>query len=182
MKTVIVYESIYGNTHEIADAIGKGVATVSDVTVVSVEQATTELLEGADLIVMGGPTQAHGMSRASSREAAVDPPHSPKESIVLDGHAKGPGVRDLLDSFGHFDTYSAAFDTRFRLPVFITGRASRGIQAKLSRHGCTAAAQPESFFVTRKVHLRDGEDARAEAWGCRLAASVAGRVAHKTPS
>ena len=179
MKTVIVYESIYGNTHVIAEAIGRGVATGGDVTVVSVEEVTPDLFEGTDLIVMGGPTQAHGMSRVSSREAAIDPPHSPKETIVLDSHAKGPGVRDLLESLGHLDAYSAAFDTRFRLPSFITGRASRGIQAKLSKHGCPVAAQPESFFVTRREHLRAGEAVRAEAWGRQLAVSVAGRVAQQ---
>ena len=172
MRSVIVYESIYGNTHVIADAIGRGIATDGEVTVVSVEEVTAELLEAADLIVIGGPTQAHGMSRASSRETAVDPP-LPKVPVVLDSHAKGPGVRELLASIGHLEAFCAAFDTRFHLPAILTGRASRQIQAELTKHGCVAAAQPESFFVSHKEHLRDGEVTRAEAWGRRLVTSVA---------
>ena len=33
-------------------------------------------------------------------------------------------------------------------------------------------AKPESFFVDSKHHLEAGEEARAQEWGKRLAASV----------
>jgi len=71
MQAVVVYESMYGNTHMIADAIGAGLKTASDVSVVPVSQASRAVLAGADLVVVGGPTHAHGMSRAATRQGAV---------------------------------------------------------------------------------------------------------------
>ena len=72
MRAVVVYESMYGNTHLVADAIGAGLSTVCDVSVVPVAQADPAVLAGADLVVIGGPTHAHGMSRPSTRKAAVE--------------------------------------------------------------------------------------------------------------
>ena len=59
MRVVIVYESMFGNTHLIADAIAEGLAPGNEVTVVPVAQAGRELLDGADLVVAGGPTHIH---------------------------------------------------------------------------------------------------------------------------
>ena len=70
MKAVVIYESMYGNTHLIADAIAEGLRTHGDATVVPVGELDAQLLEHADLVVVGGPTHAHGMSRASTRQAA----------------------------------------------------------------------------------------------------------------
>jgi hypothetical protein len=75
----------------------------------------------------------------------------------------------LLDD-GH--TKAAAFDTRFSGPAVLRGRASKGISRKLRRHGFEVVAKPESFFVNLKNHLEPGEEARAEEWGKRLAASL----------
>jgi len=71
MEILVVYESSYGNTHLIADAIGEGVGTAHTVHVVPVAKATRELVDRADLVVVGGPTHIHGMSRAATREKAV---------------------------------------------------------------------------------------------------------------
>src|SRR4029077_19471920 len=49
MRAVIVYESMYGNTHRIADAIAKGMKPGNEVTVIPVSTVTRELLNGADL-------------------------------------------------------------------------------------------------------------------------------------
>jgi len=63
---------MYGNAHLVADAIGVGLrAAVFDVNIVSVSQAGPAVLADADLVVVGGPTHAHGMSRASTRKTAV---------------------------------------------------------------------------------------------------------------
>jgi len=68
MRAVVVYESMYGNTHQVADAIGRGLATIGDVVVVPVADAGPALVERADLLVVGGPTHIRGMSRASTRK------------------------------------------------------------------------------------------------------------------
>lgn len=182
MRVVIVYESMYGNTHEIADAIARGLWHENDVTVVPVGQARADLLDGADLVVVGGPTHVHGMSRANSRQAAVEQARKPGNLLTLDTGmaADGPGLRDWLGSLGQLGDhgpYAAAFDTRLGGPAVFTGRASTAIAKLLRRHGLTLVAPAKSFLVTRENRLRSGEKNRAYTWGQQLAADVAAGVA-----
>jgi hypothetical protein len=176
MRAVIIYESMFGNTHAIADAIGKGIGQglepVDNVVVVPVVDAGREQLGDADLLVVGGPTHFHGMSRTRTRKWAATTAQKPKNDLVLDRDAQGPGVSDWLTSLGHGHTKFAAFDTRFKGPAVLRGRASRIINRKLRRHGFEVVAKPESFFVTLQNHLVLGEEARAQEWGKRLAARV----------
>ena len=81
-------------------------------------------------------------------------------------------MRDWLRSLGHGHTKFAAFDTRFKGPAVLRGRASRPISRKLRKHGFEVVAKLESFFVTLENHLEPDEEARAQEWGKRLAASV----------
>jgi hypothetical protein len=181
MKAVVVYESMYGNTHRVADAIGRGLAAAGDVVVVPVAQAGPAVVEGADLVVVGGPTHAHGMTRPSTRQAAVDqakPDYSIDPSALgPSGPASGtagPGVREWLQSIPRLAASSAAFDTRAGVaPAFLTGRASKGIAKQLDQHGFGQVAEPESFLVDKDNRLQPGEEERAEEWGARLAAAVA---------
>ncbi|MEU9048203.1 MULTISPECIES: flavodoxin domain-containing protein [unclassified Kitasatospora] len=74
MKAVIVYESMYGNTHGIAEAIAEGVHEVQpDATVacIPVAEAVADVTRSADLLVVGGPTHMHGMSSGLSPKMAV---------------------------------------------------------------------------------------------------------------
>src|ERR1700746_2930657 len=100
MRAVIVYESMLGNTHTIAEAIAKGLAPGNQVTVVPVAEATQELLDEADLVLVGGPTHIHGMSKASTRKAAVEQAHKHGDQPPLDADAKGPGLADWFGSLG----------------------------------------------------------------------------------
>ena len=75
MKAVVVYESMYGNTHLIADAIGEGVGTAHTVHVVPVAKATRELVDRADLVVVGGPE-----TRPFSTSIASGPKKRPSEN------------------------------------------------------------------------------------------------------
>lgn len=172
MKAVVVYESMYGNTHLVADAIGRGLAASGEVVVVPVAEAAPALVEGADLLVVGGPTHAHGMSRPSTRKAAVDQ----AKDNPIDPAASGAGVREWLDTVPPVAAAAAAFDTRAGMaPAFLTGRASKGIAKQLHQHGFGQAAEPESFLIDKENHLEPGEEKRAEEWGARLAAAVTGR-------
>ena len=172
MRAVIVYESMFGNTHAIADAIGKGLEPMLEVVVAPLAEAVRERLGEADLLVVGGPTHFHGMSRPRSRKWAAGIAQKPGNDLVLDRDADGPGVRDWLASLGHGRTKVAAFDTRFSGLAGFTGRASKAISRKLHKHGFEVVAKPESFLVDSKHHLESGEEARAQEWGKRLAASV----------
>ena len=172
MRAVIIYESMFGNTHVIADAIAKGLEPLDNVVVVPMGEAGRERWGDADLLVVGGPTHFHGMSRPRTRKWAAAAAHKPKNDLVLDRDARGPGVRDWLTSLGQGHTKVAAFDTRFKGPAVLRGRASKTISRKLRSHGFEVVAKPESFFVTLENHLEPAEDARAQEWGKRLVARV----------
>jgi hypothetical protein len=173
MKAVVVYESMYGNTHHVATAIGEGLGTAADVVVVPIDGATPAVLESADLIVVGGPTHVHGMSRASTRKAAVETAAKDASGLELDPDAEGPGLRDWFADLGQLSARAAAFDTRMHGPGALTGRASKGIAKQLRRHGASMVLEPESFIVTKDNHLEVDEEQRARAWGATLAQQMA---------
>src|SRR6478609_4859116 len=125
MKVLVVFESSYGNTHLIANAIAEGIGAAADVEVVPVAKATPELATGAALVVVGGPTHAHGMSREQTRKAAADATHKPGSPLHLDPDAEGVGLRDWFATLGSVSASAAAFDTRVDAPAMITGRASK---------------------------------------------------------
>ena len=62
MRALVVYESMYGNTHTVAVSIAAGLSARHDVTLVPVTRATTELVAAADLLV-AGTRQRRGISR-----------------------------------------------------------------------------------------------------------------------
>jgi hypothetical protein len=168
MKALVVYESMYGNTHEIAEAIAEGLGEVADVRLVPVSEATEALVDKPDLVVVGGPTHVHGMSRAGTRKAAIADADKPGRDLTVDPGADGPGVRDFLDSIGALHAKAAAFDTRLRARAWLTGRASKGIARGLRQRGCSLVAGPESFLVTKDNVVVTGEAERARQWGTSL--------------
>ena len=172
MRAVVVYESMYGNTHRVAEAIGAGLATALDVKVVPVSEVSQTVLADADLVVAGGPTHAHGMSRAATRKAAVQAADKPVSPLTVEPDALGPGLRDWFTSLGHCPVKAAAFDTRIHGPAALTGRASKGVARSLRAHGFDVIAEPESFLVTKQDRLEPGEADRAREWGTKLAASI----------
>jgi len=173
MRAVVVYESMFGSTRAIAEAIAEGIGTKARVTLVRVGHIDAALLESADLVVVGGPTHVRGMSRPSTRKGAPSYTDKPESDLVLEpGAGTEPGVREWLSSLGRFELKGAAFDTRIKAPAVLTGRASKGIERALSNHGLTVVAAPESFFVNRKGHLLPGEIDRARGWGERLRSTV----------
>ena len=169
MRAVVVYESMYGNTHLIADAIGAGLEAAYDVSVVPVSHAGPEVIAAADLIVAGGPTHVHGMSRASTRKAAVKAADNPVGDLKVEPDALGPGLREWFGWLGRYPVRAAAFDTRMHGPAALTGRAAKGIAHRLREHGFHLVAEPESFVVTKQDRLEPAEQDRARDWGTTLA-------------
>ena len=176
MRAVVVYESMFGNTHLIAEAIGRGLQAAGDVTVVPVGGAAADVLRGADLVVVGGPTHAHGLSRESTRASAVAMTHKPGADLEIDHDAEGSGLREWFDQLEPGRAAGAAFDTRLSGPAAFTGRASKGISSRLRHHGFDVVLEPESFIVSRENHLLPGEEAHAREWGERLAALLSKRT------
>jgi hypothetical protein len=168
MRATIVYESMYGHTRAIAEAIGDGIARHADVRVVSVGQVETEAVAGVGLLVVGGPTHVRGMSRPATRQDAVR--RAAKSALTAEEGAAGPGLREWLSVLDAAGLQAAAFDTRIQMNRLLTGAASRAIAHLLARRGARLVARPESFLVTKNgAALVAGETERARAWGQQLA-------------
>jgi hypothetical protein len=174
MRIVVVYESMFGNTKIIGDAIAEGLGGTGKVEVGTVDDVSPEEVRDAALIVAGGPTHAHGMARPDAHRsvAKTDPRH--KYGPVLPGQES---LRGWLERLHAGQTMVAAFDTRFDKPKWLTGSAATKIARRLGSKGY-AVIGAQSFFVrTTGGPLADGERERAVAWGRDLAAHVSRTVA-----
>lgn len=168
MKAIVVYESIFGNTMRIAEAIGKGLGERSEVTVLEVGEANYEALKGVDLLVVGGPTHMLGMSRPMTRNVTIrDMAKKGREPV-----SEGIGVREWLNKLPRVHSNeAAAFDTRApRKGPISMGAAAKGIASRLEGKGYRLVAEPEGFFINdTEGPISEDEVARAAEWGRRLA-------------
>ncbi len=169
MRSLVVFESMYGNTHRIASAISEGLATVCSAEVLPVTEVDRVLLQQVDLVVVGAPTHAHGMPWPRTRRSAVETARALGKSLTVEPTAIGDGLREWFERVGPISAKAAAFDTRFDGPPALTGRASRAIAKRLKHHGAGLVARPESFLVDRENELVPGEEERARRWGEELA-------------
>jgi hypothetical protein len=139
---------------------------------VPVSLADALSLADFNLVVVGGPTHVHGMSRASTRHAADDAATASGGDLVMEPDSTSEGVREWLASLSGMTGRAAAFDTRLDAAPLLTGRASKGIAKMLRAAGLELVAQPESFLVDKDTRLLAGEEQRAQAWGASLLASA----------
>lgn len=169
MTALVVYESMYGNTRQVAQAIADGLGTEA----VPVSAASAARLTGVHLVVIGGPTHVHGLSRTSSRKAAAEAAAKPGSGLILEPGVSGIGVREWLYAYATDLHVAAVFDTRIATPAILSGRASRHIAKLLERDGVALVSRPQSFLVSKENRLLPGELDRARRWGADLAAHVA---------
>lgn len=155
MKAMIVYDSAYGNTEQIARAVAQGIGTGAEV--VRAGSVQPGQWAGLDLLIVGSPTQK------------FRPLPSVTNLLKVISRSSLNGVR------------VAAFDTRLpqakvdavRILAFfakIFGYAAQPIADRLVKAGGTLAAPPEGFYVQdTEGPLQTGELERATAWGQRIA-------------
>jgi hypothetical protein len=171
MRAVIVYESMYGNTHAVANSVAEGLRDEAfDVTVVPVGRATEELTGHCDLLVVGGPTHMHGLPRRSTRKSAAATTSQPGSRLTREPGALGPGLREWLHGLTEVDgVTAAAFDTRMDGPVLFTGQASRTIAQQLRRRGYRVLTPLRSFPISKQNGLDASQAERGRTWGEALA-------------
>jgi hypothetical protein len=169
MRATVIYESMFGATHAIADAIGKGLADAMPTRVLSVhaEKGT----EFGDLLVVGAPTHARSMPSPTSRHEAADWPQRAGDERLLESNAEAPGVREWLDGLQLPGTAFAAFSTRADANAFLVGTAARSIDRRLRRAGGRSLAPIEAFRVDAGGRIATGELDRARRWGRTLSAA-----------
>jgi hypothetical protein len=169
MKTVVVYESMFGNTRTIAEAIADGLGGAGEVVLGTVDDLSPDTMDDAGLLVAGGPTHAHGMARPNAHRTLAKDASSAKYGPVLAGEES---LRVWLERLPAGRAAAAAFDTRFDKPRWLTGSAATKIAQRLRGKGYKVVGT-ESFFVQGGGGpLADGERERAAAWGRALAASL----------
>jgi flavodoxin-like protein len=166
MKALVVYESMYGNTAAVGDAIAASLrARGLDVEAGPVSRIDPQEAAEVDVLVVGGPTHVHGMSSSRTRKTAADDDKNTFAEPTLE-----PGLRDWVRQLPPGRSrLAAAFDTRIDKPVILTGSAAKGIGRRLKGRGFRLVAQPECFLVSTENRLLDGEVERAKTWGREVA-------------
>ena len=173
----VVYESMFGNTRDVAIAIAKGLRRVSNV-----EVAVSEVGEAAktpcDLLVLGGPVHAWSLSRSVSRKSAHELAAKEGRDVV----SRGPGLREFLREVPKtHEAFAATFDTALKSSWFPVGSAAGPAARVLDELGYDLVSRPEHFRVTQMLGpLERGELERAEAWGEALASRCTRHVASGT--
>lgn len=162
MNALVVYESLYGNTKQIAEAITKGLALECDVEITEVGKAPPAPSD-FDLLVVGGPTHQFGLSRKKSRQQGADDHDGPVISLDV-------GVREWIEDLPRIAGVAAAtFDTSIRKPN-LPGSAARGAAKRLKKKGYLILVPGELFLVEGgKGPITDGELDRARDWGEQVA-------------
>jgi hypothetical protein len=176
MKAAVVYESMFGNTRTIAEAIAGGLTgqgPIDEVVVLPVAAATAEEIVSVGLLVVGGPTHMRRMTSHRTRVMRAQSRAYPVGSGTGDpeewARAASTGVREWLASLPMAPPgrRAAAFDTRLSyLPAV---GASPMIALYLRSRGYRVDAVSRCFFV-ESPHgpLKAGERERASAWGAAL--------------
>jgi hypothetical protein len=160
MRSIVVYESFYGNTECVARAVADGLARHGAAQAIKVGEIDSSMVEGFNLLVVGTPTHAWGLPRAKTRAGVTASSAYPSQ----------PLVREWLETLpAGGGRPAAAFDTRLHGPRLLTGSAARGIGRRLRRHGWKPVMPPTSFLVKGTAGpLASGEIERAATWGDEL--------------
>ncbi len=147
MKTLVIYDSTYGNTEKVAQAIGEAIAA----EVRRVGQVNPSDLKAFDLVFIGSPTMGGRPTEAI-------------QGLLKAGGAALQGAN------------VAAFDTRLTSKwVRIFSYAAPRIAGSLKDTGATLLGSPEGFFVLGKEGpLKEGELERAAGWAKEIVKSKTG--------
>ena len=151
MKAVVIYDSVFGNTEKIAQAIANSLGSQVAVEILQVNKVTPEQLSEFDLLVVGSPTRGF----------------RPTEAVT--------SLLKQIRSMVLKEVKVAAFDTRFkvdelesaglRFVVKTGGYAAKRIAAQLKKAGGKLIVPPEGFYVEdTEGPLKPGELERAADW------------------
>ena len=175
-RAAIVYESMFGSTRRIAEAIAEGLRPFAAVTVVKVKDAP-EAFPDADLLLVGAPTHVHSLSRPATRVEAAKWADEPDRRLTLEPDAEGIGVREWLETCGGVPDRFAAFDTRADMTELFTGSAAAAIDKRLRKLGGHRLLAKHSFLVDKESMLEAGQLDDAREWGRVIGAALGTRAA-----
>jgi flavodoxin len=156
MKALVIYDSAFGNTAQIAQVIAGALGSADDVAIRQVDSVRPEQLSALNLLVVGSPTQAFRPTAAMTDFL---------KEVARQG-LKGVQV-------AAFDTRISTSDIKsplFRTIIEMGGYAAKRIAKLLTRSGAQLIVPPEGFFVEGKEGpLKSGERERAADWAKQIA-------------
>ena len=152
MKTLVLYDSVYGNTEEIGKAICEGLT--GEINILRIDEVKHSDLKSLDLLIVGSPVHGGRPTLDLEEFLKTIPPGSLKNVRV------------------------AAFDTRFaaedhgigiRILISVIRYAAERIAKTLKQKGGKLVVKPEGFIVKNKEGpLKEGELERARAWAEKI--------------
>jgi flavodoxin len=160
-KSLIVFDSFFGNTEQIARAIASGMGDAEQVKLLRVGEATADVWAGASLLLVGSPTRAFKPTPAMSKFLKGIPRNGLKGVKVAAFDTRFP--QDVIDDSGAL----------LHNLVKVFGYAAEPLGKLLVKAGGEQVVPPEGFFVLgTEGPLKEGELARAEAWGKAIRARL----------
>ncbi|MCE1253279.1 MAG: nitric oxide synthase [Anaerolineae bacterium] len=155
MKALIIYDSVFGNTEKIANAIGEAMLPGAEVEIKRIGSVVPEQLNGLDLLVVGSPTRGFRPTEPISQFLRNIPRGSLK------------GVK-----IAAFDTRVSVEDVNNAILSFLVkifGYAAQPINKGLVNKGGFQMAEPQGYIVKESEGpLQEGELERAALWAGSL--------------
>jgi flavodoxin len=158
MKVLIIYDSIFGNTEQIALAIGNVLGSQKDVEILHVSNVKPQQLTGMKLLIVGSPTRGFRPTPVIKK---------------LLGKIPVKGLKGV--KVAAFDTRISVSDIESRTGRFFVNRfgyAAQPISDRLTKKGGELIIAPEGFFVKgTEGPLKEGELERAAEWARQIMAT-----------
>ena len=162
MRASVVFESEFGATRLIAEAIARGLSGRLGAMLVNVRDADPFLVP--DMLVLGAPTHQRSMPTERTRATGVTHPRGTPEP-----DAAAPGMREWLATTSLGRAPVLAFTTRLNTARILSGSATTAIEHAAAAAGGRIAGDSAEFLVTATGSLVDGELGRAVVWGRDIA-------------
>jgi flavodoxin len=154
MKILIIYDSFFGNTEQIALAIGNALSSLEDVETIRAGNVKPEQLTGINLLIVGSPTRGFRPTPAINTFLK----NIPKNGL------KGAKVAAFDTRFTEAEIKSSAFILPILVNIF--GYAAKPISDILKKKGGELITPPDGFYVKgTEGPLIQGELERAAKWG-----------------
>lgn len=166
MRAVVVYESMFGNTRDLAAAMVGGLtARGACIKLIPIAQAPVEFDGRVDLLIAGAPTHAFGLPKQQTRaDAARRGAGAPMDA---------DGLREWIERVRlERGQPAATFDTRIDRPR-LPGSAARAAARRLRDRGATILCTQSFHVRSMEGPLVDGELDRARAWAAGLVLDAA---------
>ncbi len=152
-KALVVYDSLFGNTRKIAEAIKEGLDNQYDSKLMSVKDVKLTDINSIQLLILGSPTHGGRYSEAvkaffaTLRDDSLEGIRASSfdTSIPVDG--KGWFIRLLIKMFGY---------------------AAPRISRELTKKGASIVSSETFWVLDREGPLKDGETERARSWAAGL--------------